>query len=179
MREPTRVSADDVRRAAERRKRRQARERWSRLAMLAAVILVVDQAIKENVRATMDPGESIRLIPGLKLTRVTNEGIAFGLFPGRQTVVAVLTVIALAAIALALSGLVKRNMTAAIGCGLLVGGSLGNLFDRLAHGGVTDYIDFVYWPAFNIADIGITVGAVLIVVGLLRHADEEDRANVA
>ena len=54
-----------------------------------------------------------------------------------------------------------------------MGGSLGNLIDRLAHGAVTDFIDFARWPAFNVADIGITVGAALIVLGLLRDGDGE------
>ena len=87
---------------------------------------------------------------------------------------AVLTVIALSAIAIALAGLVARNAMVAVGAGLLVGGSLGNLIDRLVHGAVTDFIDLARWPAFNLADCGITIGAVLIVLGLLRDADEAD-----
>ena len=84
-----------------------------------------------------------------------------------------LTVVALCAIAVALAGLVARNNIVAAGAGLLVGGSLGNLIDRLSRGAVTDFIDLTRWPAFNVADIGITVGAALIVLGLLRDGEED------
>jgi len=174
MSERTRLSAEQVRVAAERRERRQARERGVRLAVVAVAVLAADQILKEAVRSGMARGETRELLPFLDLTRVTNEGIAFGLFPGRQAVVAGLTLVALCLIAVALAGLVRRNMTAAVGAGLLVGGSVGNLLDRVLHGGVTDYIDFALWPAFNLADIGITSGAALVVLGLLRTSDAED-----
>ncbi len=158
-----------VERAVARRQRRQAHSRVVTAAVLALVVLVADQITKYVVRASMTLGESIDLVPGLDLTRVNNTGIAFGLFPGRATAVSVLTVFALCAIAIALAGLVARNPTVAAGAGLLVGGSIGNLVDRLAHGAVTDFIDPAQWPAFNVADIGIVTGAALIVFGLLRE----------
>ncbi|HWH14842.1 MAG TPA: signal peptidase II [Miltoncostaeaceae bacterium] len=175
MSEGTRVSAEQVRVAAERRERREARTRGIRLVVVALAVLVADQALKEAVRSGMARGESRELLPFLELTRVTNEGIAFGLFPGRQAVIAGLTLVALCLIAVALAGLVRRNMTAAVGAGLLVGGSMGNLLDRVLHGGVTDYIDFRFWPAFNLADVGITVGAAMVVMGLLRTDDDDAR----
>ena len=95
-------------------------------------MLVLDQVTKAYVRATLEPRERIDVFPGFQFSRVSNEGIAFGFFPGRQAIVAVLTVIALSAIAIALAGLVARNATVATGAGMLVGGSLGNLIDRLA-----------------------------------------------
>ena len=104
---------------------------------------------------------------------MANEGIAFGLFPGRQAAISILTVLALSAIAIALAGLVTRNATVAAGAGLLVGGSIGNLIDRLAHGAVTDFLDPARWPAFNLADIGIVTGAALIVLGLLQDGEAE------
>lgn len=159
--------------AIERRRRRQTQARWWRFGALALLVLVVDQASKAIVRATLEPHEAVAVVPGLDIARVTNEGIAFGLFPGRQAVVAVLTVLALCAIAVALAGLVARNATVAAGAGLLVGGSLGNLIDRLSRGAVTDFIDVAHWPAFNLADCGITIGAILIVVGLLRDGEED------
>ena len=85
--------------------------------------------------------------------------------------------VALCAIAVALAGLVARNATVAAGAGLLVGGSLGNLLDRLAHGEVTDFIDPARWPAFNVADCGITVGAVLIVLGLIADGEAARRMS--
>jgi signal peptidase II len=160
--------------AIERRRRRQTHARWWRFGVLALLVLALDQISKAAIRATLEPREVIDVFPGLDISRVTNEGIAFGLFPGRQAAVAVLTVLALCAIAIALAGLVARNATVAAGAGLLVGGSLGNLIDRLSRGAVTDFIDFARWPAFNVADCGITIGAILIVIGLLQDGEEDD-----
>jgi signal peptidase II len=170
------TTRDAVLQAMERRRKRQTKARWWRFGACALLVLVLDQISKALIRATLDPRQVVDVFPGFDVSRVTNEGIAFGLFPGRQSAIAVLTVLALCAIAIALAGLVARNNTVAIGAGLLVGGSLGNLIDRLDHGAVTDFIDFTRWPAFNVADIGITAGAVLIVVGLLQDGEggEED-----
>jgi signal peptidase II len=68
----------------------------------------------------------------------------------------------------------RRSPLIALGGGLLIGGSLGNLIDRLYRGGVTDYLDPVAWPAFNVADMGIVCGAVLIVVGLLWFEEGDE-----
>lgn len=170
------LSADDVRMATERRLRREARERWTRLGIVAAVVLIADQIVKAIIRGQLEVGEGWTVTGFLSILRVTNHGIAFGMFPGRQAYVAIITVLALCAIAVFLARLVHRNLIAATGAGLLVGGSLGNLMDRLVHGGVTDYIDFSFWPTFNLADACITVGAVLIVWGLLQGDDEDDDA---
>lgn len=168
------LRADDVRMATERRLRREARERWTRVAVVALIVLVIDQIIKAIIRGQLAVGEGWTLTGFLSILRVTNHGIAFGMFPGRQAYVAVITVLALCAIAMFLARLVHRNLIAATGAGLLVGGSLGNLMDRLAHGGVTDYINFSFWPTFNFADACITTGAVLIVWGLLQGDGDGD-----
>lgn len=163
--------------AIARRERRQVKARWYRFAVLAVAVLALDQITKAVIRAEMELRERHELFSWFAISRVNNEGIAFGLFPGRQAAIAVLTVVALSAIAVALAGLVSRNPLVAAGAGLLVGGSLGNLVDRLAHGAVTDFLDLARWPAFNVADCGITVGAALIVLGLLaddREAEEPD-----
>jgi signal peptidase II len=164
-----------VERASARRRRRERAQRWVRFALIVAAVLVVDQALKAIVRGTMDEGDSIHVFPGLEIVRITNEGIAFGLFPGRQSVVAVLTVVALCGIALALAGLGRRNGLVVTGGALLMGGSLGNLTDRLAQGGVTDFIDPAAWPAFNAADVAIVAGAVIVVIGLTRPAQDGGR----
>jgi len=175
MSEAVSSTREALQRAIARRQRRQTKARWWRFAALAAFALVADQLSKAIVRGNLEPHETIEIFPGFDISRVTNEGIAFGLFPGRQGAVAVLTVAALCAIAVALAGLVARNATVAAGAGLLVGGSLGNLIDRLAHGEVTDFLDPARWPAFNLADGCITVGAVLIVLGLMREGEEDDQ----
>ena len=163
--------------AIARRQRRQTKARWLRFGLLGVIVIVLDQISKAIIRAELDPRESVEVVSWFSISRVANEGIAFGLFPGRQAAVAILTVIALSAIAIALASLVARNATVAAGAGLLVGGSLGNLIDRLAHGAVTDFIDLARWPAFNLADCAITIGAVLIVVGLMADGEQEEEPD--
>jgi signal peptidase II len=134
--------------------------------VIAAAVVLLDQATKILVRATIESGDYIGLVPGFGLARVRNEGIAFGLFPGRPELVAALTVVALTAIGVAVARTAGRSLAVAIGGGMLIGGSLGNLIDRVARGGVTDFLDPVAWPAFNVADVGIVCGVALIVLGL-------------
>jgi len=166
---PTREAVAE---AADRRHRREVRSRWQLAGALALGVFLLDQITKIVIRATLERRESISLFPGFDISRVRNEGIAFSLFQGRQTAIAVLTVIALTAIALALSRLVGRNAFVAAGSGLLVGGAVGNLVDRVLRGGVTDFLDPYRWPAFNIADVGIVCGAGLVVLGLLLEGDD-------
>lgn len=164
---------DAVDAAESRRFRRQVRRRWLWFAVAAVVTFVADQTTKIGVRTGIDPGERIDLFAGVGLVRARNEGIAFGLFPGNRAVVATLTVVALVVIAAALVRLARQHLTVALGGGLLVGGSVGNLVDRLIHGGVTDFVDLPAWPAFNVADVGIVVGAAIIALGLLRGGGQE------
>ena len=171
---PGSSAREAVARATARRERREARSRWWRFALLAVGVLVVDQIIKAIVRARLESGDSVRIFPGFSISRVSNEGIAFGLFPGNQAAVAVLTVLALSGIAIAVAALARRHPFVAAGGGLLMGGSVSNLIDRLAHGGVTDYLDPAHWWAFNVADVAIVVGAGLIIWGLLGEDDAED-----
>lgn len=168
---PVQPMRDAVDQAEDRRLRREARRRWSVFLVTAVATLVLDQATKLIVRGTMARGEQIDLFPGFGLVRARNEGIAFGLFPGNQTIVAVLTVVALALIAAVLARLAARSMAVAFGGGLLIGGSIGNFVDRLIHGGVTDFLDPSAFPAFNIADMGIVVGAAIVAWGLLRASE--------
>ncbi len=174
MKAPSTLPMRDAVDAAENRRfRRQVRRRWLWFAVAATGTFAVDQATKLGVRAGIHPGERIDLVVGAGLVRARNEGIAFGLFPGNRAVVATLTVVALVVIAAALVRLAPQSLPVAVGGGLLVGGSVGNLVDRLIHGGVTDFIDLPAWPAFNVADIGIVVGAAIIALGLLRGGAHE------
>ncbi|MDH3724137.1 MAG: signal peptidase II [Thermoleophilia bacterium] len=152
--------------AGRRRLHYSARMRATLLLVIAGVVVVLDQASKILARSTIESGDYIGLVPGFGLTRVRNEGIAFGLFPGRPELVAALTVVALIAIGIAVARTARRSLAVAIGGGMLIGGSLGNLIDRVARGGVTDFLDPVAWPAFNAADVGIVCGVALIVLGL-------------
>lgn len=148
--------------------RRATRRGWW-IAIAAMVIaFVLDQVTKIAVRDSIVQGEEIDLLPGVHLVHTTNRGIAFGLLPGHQTLVAVLTALALCVIGATLMVLAERTPAVMLGGGLLLGGAVGNLVDRLAHGGVTDFIGITSrWPPFNVADIAIVVGAVLAATGLV------------
>lgn len=159
-----------------RRRSRVVRRRLIGFAVAAVLVFAVDQLLKAWVRAGLDRGEQIDVIPGFQISRVLNDGIAFGLFPGRPGVVALLTVAALTAITVGLVTVIDRHPVIALGGGMLVGGSASNLLDRIVLDGVTDYLDPLAWPAFNVADIGIVCGAALVVAGMLivdgRRADD-------
>jgi signal peptidase II len=129
-----------------------------RAAALAAVVIGLDQLTKH----TVVPDNENKLIPGLKLVHVRNTGVAFGAFSGGGAVVLVVT---LAALTLLLFYFARHPGRRGlwVPTGLLVGGALGNLIDRLANGAVTDFIKLPHWPAFNLADTAITLGVVALV----------------
>ncbi len=151
-------------------RRAAARRRWRRFALTAIGALAVDQLAKVLVRAEIRRGERIDLVPGVDLVRTTNRGIAFGFLPGSRGIVVALTVVALVIIAAVLLRLAGRNTRVAVGGGMLLGGSVGNLLDRLARDGVTDFIDLPWWPAFNLADVAIVAGAAVVALGLVGRA---------
>ena len=134
---------------------------------LAALVLAADQASKALAwRALQHP---VRLGP-LVLRLQTNTGAAFGLVPWANALLLVVT-------ALACLGIIwyARRMnggTARAGLGLILGGALGNLVDRLALGRVRDFVDLGFWPTFNLADAAISVGAAITLVTLWRAQDK-------
>ncbi len=134
--------------------------RWAALARataLAAGVIGLDQLTKHTLAAGIDPGQQQAFLPGIQLVHVRNTGVAFGFLSGGGTVVLVFT---LGALALLVGYFVlhpeRRGLW--VPTGLLLGGALGNLIDRLANGAVTDFIKLPLWPAFNVADMAITFG---------------------
>ncbi len=145
---------------------------------LFLAVVGLDQGSKAVVRQTIALHESIEVIPGLfNLTHVLNTGAAFGLFnaaefPYKTLVIAMLAVGALIAIGLYAVSFGSETATARYALTLILAGACGNLIDRALHGAVVDFVD-VYWQgwhfwAFNIADSGITVGAALLILDMLR-----------
>ena len=137
---------------------------------LAVAVFVLDQGLKAIVRGTMRPGESIPVIPGfLSITRISNDGGAFGILGGSQVVLLVGSAIAVGIVLwMLVTGQSSRSTN--VGCGLILGGAAGNLLDRISTGEVTDYIHFSFWYVFNVADAAITVGVALLLLAALRPA---------
>ena len=158
-------------------------------AVLAVTFLGIDQVTKAIVRATLARAAAgITVIPGiLGFEYVENTGVAFGLASGYgySFVLLAAVVVVVAIVYLLRAPLISRLEV--VGLGMLAGGAIGNAYDRLVHGFVTDFIatQFVNFPVFNVADIGITVGVVIAFVGFLfspanaeaKRRAEEDRAR--
>jgi signal peptidase II len=140
---------------------------WTRAALVAALTLGADQLTKAVVRADVAEGERRDLLGFLDLVHVRNDGVAFGALAGGGPVVAVVVAAALAAL-LTYFAFNARRPLAWLPTGLLVGGALGNILDRIRLGAVTDFFKLPSWPAFNVADTAITVGMVLLVVVVER-----------
>lgn len=136
----------------------------------------LDQLIKYWVRQSLPLNESLPVIePLLYWTYVRNEGAAFGLFQGLNWILAVCAVLVISgALVYILSHRPQANIIAALA--LIAGGATGNLIDRLIFGGVIDYIDFKIWPVFNLADIAIVAGALLIIICVGFGSQEEERS---
>lgn len=159
--------------AIERRLRREAGYRFRLMVLIAVGVVVLDQATKAIIRATIPVGDTVDVLPGVHLVDTVNTGIAFSLFPGNQGVVAAVTLVAIGVIAVLLVGFAGRHTLVPIGGGLLLGGSVGNLIDRVWRDGVTDFIAIGSWPPFNVADIGVTIGAILLVIALVFSGGDD------
>jgi signal peptidase II len=142
---------------------------WSLAGALCGLVFAADQAAKAAVEAHLVPGEDVEVLGPLGLTLSYNKGVAFGLAGGAGAGLIFVTVAALGVIAyLFARSATKPGMWAA--AGLLAGGALGNLADRVRADQVTDYIDVATWPAFNLADVAISCGVVLLVLLYLRDS---------
>ena len=141
---------------------------WTGMVVVALAALAADQLTKYLVRNSIDLNERIDIAYPLTLWHVRNQGIAFGAFAGRIGIVAGLTVIAIVWMLWFFARSGARHAVFPGAVGLLLGGSLANLYDRLANGYVTDFIDLPWWATFNFADTFIVTGVALLMVGLFR-----------
>jgi signal peptidase II len=140
---------------------------WLGLVAVGFAALVADQVTKLIVTSQLDLGDSIPLTGGFTIHHVRNQGIAFGLFSDWAGAVTILTACAVLWMVLYFARAGARHPILPVALGLLIGGSIGNLFDRLRLGHVTDYIDPPYWPAFNLADTFIVAGVAVLLVALV------------
>ena len=143
---------------------------------IAALVFVFDQSTKYLVRENLALGESFPHSGILRISHVTNTGAAFGILQGQTVFLTFTTLFGLAAILLYYFYPPMEHGILRIALGLQLGGAVGNLTDRIRIGKVTDFIDFRYWPAFNVADSCIVIG-VLTIVAFLTFGDRLWPAN--
>ena len=150
------------------------RRQWIGLAVVALAAVVADQLTKHVVASQIRLDTAVKLIGPFSIRHVQNSGIAFGLFSSATAIVIVLTTIAVAWMLVLFARSGARHPALPVALGLLIGGSVSNLVDRVRLGYVTDFLDLRWWPAFNLADSFIVVG-VLVLLGALVLAEREPR----
>jgi signal peptidase II len=141
---------------------------WRLAGALCGLIVAADQGAKALIEAHLVSGQRVGVLGPLGLTLAHNRGVAFGLAGGAGTGLVLVTLVALTFVGV----LFARNPTRPgmwVAAGLLAGGALGNLADRIRAGAVVDYVDLPHWPPFNLADVAITLGVALIGIAYLRE----------
>jgi signal peptidase II len=148
---------------------------WARAGLLTAGVVALDQATKALVRATITPGQREAVLPGVDLVHTHNTGVAFGALSGGGAIVTAVVAVALVGLLGYFATHVSRPLFW-LPTGMLFGGAVGNVVDRVREGAVTDFIQLpLGFPAFNVADMSITVGVLLLLYVLERdgaHGDE-------
>jgi len=152
-----------------------AKQAWARAGLVMVAVLLVDQVTKRLVQSRITEGDRDNVFLGVDIVHVRNHGVAFGAFAGGGTIVAVIIAVALVALVV---WFVRHTGTplAWLPTGLLLGGAVGNIFDRVRDGAVTDFVKVPAWPAFNVADIAITFGVLSLLYVLESSGSEGDRS---
>jgi signal peptidase II len=143
------------------------RRQWLALAAIALAAVVVDQVTKHVVAGSLRLGEGVHVVGPFTVRHVENSGIAFGLFSNATAAVIVVTAIAIGWMLAYFARSGARHPVLPVALGLVIGGSVSNLADRVRLGFVTDFLDFRYWPAFNVADSCIVIGVGILLSALL------------
>ena len=146
--------------------------------VLALGVIGVDRATKVWILASLERGEAIQVLPGFfSIVHVRNPGAAFGLLaaavsPWREIVLVVISGVAVAIFAWMLVRMPREAVWERAAAAAVIGGALGNLYDRIVYGEVVDFLDVYvrdwHWPAFNVADMGITLGICVLVLTAFR-----------
>jgi signal peptidase II len=127
-------------------------------------VLALDQATKRLIEHSIVPGEEHGVLPGVGLVNTHNRGVAFGFLPGRHTLVTALVVLAVVVL-LAYFARHHSKRLVWLPTGMILGGALGNVLDRLRTGSVTDFVKLpLGWPPFNLADAAITLGVLILLL---------------
>ena len=136
----------------------------------ALIVIFLDQLTKFFIKQNFQLNESIPIIKNaFHLTYTTNTGSAFGLFKGFNLFFILFSVIVIFVIFYYLKQVKEKEKLMLFSLGLLLGGTIGNLIDRIAYGSVIDFIDFRVWPVFNVADSAVTISIILLIILLWKE----------
>ena len=142
--------------------------------LIVLIIFVIDQFLKHLVHQSMRLGQSIPLIDGIiKLTYVRNTGAAFSLFVGFSPYLVIVGIAVALAVIYFHYKIPAHKYYLQTGLAFILGGSLGNLADRVFRSFVIDYLDITIWPVFNFADVMINIGVILIAFKLFAKEEEK------
>jgi signal peptidase II len=148
------------------------RRAWRAIGLVAltcVVVLAADQLSKRAIEHSVVSGEEKGVLPGLAFVNTRNQGVAFGLLPGSQAIVTMLIGLAVVVLLVYFARHIDRPLIW-LPTGMLLGGAIGNILDRLRHGSVTDFVKLpLGWPPFNLADASITFGIIILFL-LADHA---------
>lgn len=147
------------------------------LVAIAFVAITLDQVSKLLVVGYLEPGRSLTIIPHvLWITHLTNPGAAFGILKGSSQIV-FLSALLLVIVTLALfyRSKFRKSYWSFAGMGMIVGGAIGNLSDRVIRGNVIDFVDLGWWPVFNLADMFIVAGVIMLVVSTFIDLRRENK----
>jgi signal peptidase II len=150
--------------------------------IIAALVIALDQITKLWVRSQLGLYESVPVIGCLSLTHVRNTGSAFGLFANQAFLLTLVAIVGLVTIMLFYRYLSRSSILGISALGLVFGGAVGNLIDRLRFGYVTDFVDVrlwrdFHWPAFNVADSAITVGSIMLAIFIFFTIRKRDGSS--
>ena len=149
---------------------------WAELAVVAVVAAAADQLTKSIVSSQLALGDAVDILGPFSIHHVENSGIAFGLFSEWTSIVIAITAVAIAWMLWFFTRSGRRHPVLPVALGLVLGGSIANLVDRIRLGHVTDFLDFEAWPAFNLADTFTVVGVAVLFAALV-FADRPRRMH--
>jgi signal peptidase II len=153
-------------------------QQWLALVAIAIAAIGADQLTKRVVASRLALDQDVHVVGPLSIHHVQNSGIAFGLFSSATSIVIVLTAVAVAWMLWFFARSGARHPILPVALGLVIGGSVSNLVDRIRLGHVTDFLDLRFWPAFNLADSFIVVGVAILLVALVAADREPGRRRV-
>ena len=150
----------------------------ARAGLVLVVVVILDQVTKALVRGGIDVGEEDSVLPAISLVHVRNTGVAFGAFSGGGLIVVALVAAALAALLYYFFTHLDKPLVW-LPTGMLLGGSIGNIIDRVRDGAVTDFVKLPAWPAFNVADMAITFGVLILLWVIEQGPKDGEDADAA